>query len=94
MYTHVSAYIVPLLIDNVYLKTVGRREYTLRVPWSFYISQRPGRSRYSVSSKIDVRTFSSLRFLLGGRRRWASMPKAGEPGVRVRFLDGHGGAGG
>ena len=51
-----------------------------------YISQRPGRSRYSVSSKkIDIRTSSSLRCLLGGRRRWASMPKAVKPGARGSF---------
>ena len=70
---------------NVYLEAVGRREYTFPVPWSSYISQRPGRSRYSVSSKIDIRTSFSLRYLLGGRRCWGSMPKAVEPGARGSF---------
>ena len=83
MYTHVSGFIVPLY--NVYPKAVGRREYTFPVPWSSYISQRPGRSRYSVSSKIDIRTSSSLRCLLGGRRRWASMSETVEPGARGSF---------
>ena len=55
------------------------------MPWSSYISQRPGRSRYSVSSKIDIRTSFSLRYLLGGRRCWGSMPKAVEPGARGSF---------
>ena len=36
--THVSGFIVPLLVDNVYLKAVGRREYTFPVPWSSYLS--------------------------------------------------------
>ena len=32
--------------------------------------------------KNDIRTSYSLRCLLDGRRRWASMPKAMEPGAR------------
>ena len=80
MCTHVSGFIVPLC--NVYLESVGRREYTFPVPWSSYISRRPGRTRYSVSSKIDIRTSSCLSCLQGGRRRWASTPKAVEPGAR------------
>ena len=90
MCTHVSGFIVPLYDDC--LEAVGRREYTLPVPWSSYISQRPSRSRYSVSSELDLRTFSSVRFLQGRRRRWASMPKTVKPGAQVLFLDGHGGA--
>ena len=82
VHTHVSGFTVPLC--NAYLKAVGRREDTFPVPWSSYISQRPGRSRYSVSSKIDKRT-SSLRRLLGGRRRWTSILKAVEPGARGLF---------
>ena len=58
VYTHVSGFIA--LLYTVYLEAVGRREHPLPVPWSSYISQRPGRSRYSVSSKIQIRT-SSLR---------------------------------
>ena len=49
VYTHVSGFIVQ--IHNVYLEANGRREYTSPVPWSSYISQRLGRSRYSVPSK-------------------------------------------
>ena len=85
-------FIVPLY--NVYLEAVDRREYTFPVPWSAYISQHPGRSRYSVSSLIDIRTSSPPRCLLGGRRRWAPMPEAVEPGAWGPFFDGHGGAGG
>ena len=83
VHTHVSGFTVPLC--NAYLKAVGRREDTFPVPWSSYISQRPGRSRYSVSSKIYIRTSSSLSCLLGRRRRWTSTPKAVEPGARGSF---------
>ena len=48
--------------QNVYLKALGRRECTFPVPWSSYILQCPGRSRYHVSSKIDITNilFSTL----------------------------------
>ena len=49
----------------------------IAAPWSIAV--------FCIVKKIDTRTSSSLRCLLGGRRRWGSMPKAVEPTARGSF---------
>ena len=50
----------------------------IAAPWSIAIF-------CIVENILDIRTSPSLHCLLGGRRRWASMPKAVEPGARGSF---------
>ena len=49
----------------------------LAAPWSIAV--------FCIVKNRYNRTSSSLRCLIGRRRRWASMPKAVEPGVRAYF---------